>query len=259
MDIWYHDELKLLRYFYFPQKRQFQVPVDRSKNWRAFAVEDGSFTYSIGGVEGTASAGQVVICPPYTPFARHNEKEISFHFFIFQWGEHELKQLALSYRNQYRFFSSLTLLSNSTQLIANEQSRQRWRNHLFRDLILLHATEQLELPSKNDQLDDPLMAQARAIIELQFTQPLSIEEVADRIGLSPVQLSRRFRKTFGMNPSDFIRKLRLDKATELLNQTHLSIEEIAERCGYSSGFYFSRVFSQKMNMSPSHFRETHKL
>lgn len=258
----------LMRYYFFEQKEQFEVSVDESIYWRAFAIEDGHFKYNIGDKKGDANTGQLVICPPNIPFNRHTQQPITFHFFIFQWKENtddtqpievDLSQVILTYRNQYRFFSSLSLLANSAQLIKNEQAR-RWQNHLFCDLILLYASEQIELPLMNhvEQID-PLMAKTRSLIERHFKEPVSIQEIAERIGLSPVQLSRRFRKSFGLNPSEYLRKLRIDQATQLLTKTNLSIENIALQCGYSSGFYFSRIFSEMMNISPSRFREIHKV
>jgi len=53
--------------------------------------------------------------------------------------------------------------------------------------------------------------------------------------------------------------LRLRKAQSLLLETNKTLEDIAEKCGYKNGFYFSRRFSKKLNISPSEYRKNNKL
>jgi transcriptional regulator GlxA family with amidase domain len=62
-----------------------------------------------------------------------------------------------------------------------------------------------------------------------------------------------------VNPSDLVRSLRIRKAAGLLLDTELTLDQIAARCGYESGFYLSRVFSKSMNMSPSKYRELNRV
>ncbi|MNG29018.1 HTH-type transcriptional activator Btr [compost metagenome] len=57
----------------------------------------------------------------------------------------------------------------------------------------------------------------------------------------------------------FATKVRLTRARLLLVETQDSLESIAEQCGYQNAFYFSRVFSQHMGMSPSGYRKNYRV
>lgn len=269
LDFLWNYEQKLTHYHYYQMKPQFEVAVDQSDMWRALAVEEGHFHYDIGGKQGVANDGHFVICPPDTPFKRVTKKPISFHFFVFYLETTAsdsvpadpiyLNQVVLSYRNQRRLFSSLNLLSSSSHLPKDQQTL-KWRNHLLQDLLLSYAQEQTERRVEgNEDIEDPLISKANTMLEQQLDQPFFVQELADQVGLSPVQFTRRFRHVYGMNPSEYISNLRLKKASQLLIQTDLSIEDIAIQCGYSNGFYFSRVFRLKKDMSPSQFRHLHRI
>ena len=80
-------------------------------------------------------------------------------------------------------------------------------------------------------------------------------KLAAELGISPVQLSRRFSKSIGMTPSSYLSHIRLEKAQSLLIETSLPLEQIAQACGFSNGFYLSRVFTKIMKVSPVRLSE----
>lgn len=100
-----------------------------------------------------------------------------------------------------------------------------------------------------------LVARAKALLERDFSSPEGIGALADRLGVSPSHLSREFSRELGLSPVDYLQKLRLEKALELLGSTNLSISEIATACGFSCGNYFDKVFKRYMKISPRKFRE----
>ncbi|WP_052384187.1 helix-turn-helix transcriptional regulator [Litchfieldella xinjiangensis] len=82
-----------------------------------------------------------------------------------------------------------------------------------------------------------------------------IEELAERLGYSASQIRRNFKRCFGLSPSAYRDKLRLDQATLLLSYTPLNINDIAFKCGYRNHSAFSRAFLRHHNVSPRTFRE----
>ncbi|WP_315373425.1 helix-turn-helix transcriptional regulator, partial [Paenibacillus xylanexedens] len=88
---------------------------------------------------------------------------------------------------------------------------------------------------------------------------ISLQELAQRLALSPVQLTRRFREAFQETPSGYLKRVRLKKAQNLLADSSLTLNQIAERCGYENGFYLSRVFSKTLGISPSEYRRRHRV
>lgn len=96
--------------------------------------------------------------------------------------------------------------------------------------------------------------QATTYMEAEFHRLQSLDDVAAAAGLSKYYFTRMFTKTTGMSPMDFVTKLRIEKAVQLLRSSSLTVEEIAHTVGYSSGSYFSKVFRSRVGFPPADFR-----
>lgn len=83
----------------------------------------------------------------------------------------------------------------------------------------------------------------------------SVENLALELNISRIQLYRKMKAILDVNVSDYIQNIRLEKAKTLLQNTQLTISEIAYATGFSSPNYFSTSFKNKFNMSPKAFRE----
>ena len=83
-----------------------------------------------------------------------------------------------------------------------------------------------------------------------------IHDVAQNFHLSETHLRRIFELEFGMSPMSYLCSVRLERAKYmLLSQKDMTIQDIAESCGYSSVYYFSNTFRQKTGVSPSEYRQ----
>lgn len=82
---------------------------------------------------------------------------------------------------------------------------------------------------------------------------LSNAVVANHAGISEVYLRRLFREARHTTPKQYILELRIRKARQLLAEGHLSVSEIAERCGFSSVYHFSRAFRRAAGSSPTDY------
>lgn len=94
----------------------------------------------------------------------------------------------------------------------------------------------------------------RAYLEKNCTNQIGINDAADYLKISQSHLSREFYKQFGEKPVEYLTKLRLKNAIDLLTSTSLTIEDISMQSGFSSSNYFNKVFKKYMNMTPSQFR-----
>lgn len=259
-------EPSIVRYHYFYQKEQFELASQTVEDWSAFAIEKGEFTYDIGGESGTAGVNTFVLCPPHIDFGRTTDHPITFHFFVFRWLNHQGEPMPADLGPQAvkLLFQDVNRLSTTFSQLRNtlgyslENNLQLWRNHLLSDIFRQYYCEQyVQAEHQPLLLKDPLMDYVQKTIEEQLGEPIRIEDIAYSIGLSPVQLSRRYRRSFGINPSEHLIRCRLKKVCELLIHSNCTIEEIADRCGFSNGFYLSRLFSARMNMSPSQYRKNY--
>ncbi|WP_409345930.1 helix-turn-helix domain-containing protein [Paenibacillus sp. MBLB4367] len=92
-------------------------------------------------------------------------------------------------------------------------------------------------------------------IEAHYGEDIYLEKVADEIGLSPKYVSRIFKETTGSTITDTISLIRMAKAKELLAQTDLKINEIADRIGIFSRTTFLRMFKKHEGVSPMEYRK----
>ncbi|MBV6500172.1 MAG: HTH-type transcriptional activator RhaS [Prosthecobacter sp.] len=98
------------------------------------------------------------------------------------------------------------------------------------------------------------VAQAVEIIRRNFSKPLKIEDIARDCGQSLRQLQRRFQNAFGITPQEFLLKTRVLAATRMLEETPLSIAEIATRCGFVDASSFTQHFRRRVRLTPTSYR-----
>ncbi len=101
----------------------------------------------------------------------------------------------------------------------------------------------------------PLVRKAISIMESQIEEPLTIPELAERMGFSQRKLERMFQRDLGCSVVRFYRVLRLQFARVLLTNTDLPIREISIACGYSSLSHFAKSFHEQFGKRPRDNRE----
>lgn len=90
-----------------------------------------------------------------------------------------------------------------------------------------------------------------------YREALSMDDLADISGFSKYHLSREFRKITGFPPNEYLIRLRLERAKFLLTGTSLPVYRVAELSGIENETYFSRLFHQRMKMTPAEYRKIH--
>lgn len=100
-----------------------------------------------------------------------------------------------------------------------------------------------------------LINQAVNYINAHFTRcDISLSLISQNVLINASYLSSMFKKEKGISVSQYITKLRMEKAKEFLANDQLPLKEIAERIGYNDVFYFSKVFKRYFGVSPSTYR-----
>ena len=127
--------------------------------------------------------------------------------------------------------------------------------------MLMHShkdfSELSQLYLKTSDSSDPMINLAKAIahIESYYTQNIEVAELAAISNYSVRQFIRIFKKIYDCKPTEYIRRLRMKSACILLKSGSLPITDIAIRCGYGDGNYFSRVFTKDMGITPREYRK----
>src|SRR6476646_5636963 len=95
-----------------------------------------------------------------------------------------------------------------------------------------------------------------ALMEHHRAAPLSIDELARAVNLSPAHLRRLFQRELGRSPARMWRELRLDHARHLLQTSFLTVKEVMAAAGWNDPSHFSREFKRRFGQSPRDLRAT---
>ena len=137
------------------------------------------------------------------------------------------------------------------------------------NLIHSHHTLQLKF-GRNDQLeelvddikvkspDEKLLERVMTAINHHLNNTeLSVDKIADEVGISRVHLHRKMKELTGQTPHDFIRNIRMKKAASLLASGDMNVSEVMYACGFSNAASFSTVFKKMYGMSPREYMNEH--
>jgi AraC-like DNA-binding protein len=144
---------------------------------------------------------------------------------------------------------SLAILkqSISSLLFNREKLRYYYTNNIYR----------VEPESKFGNQEQSFISKMNDIISSNVEDPkFSVEDLADKMNVSRVQLYRKVKAIMGINISDHINNIKLEKAAELLKSNEMNISEIAYSLGFSSPNYFSTVFKNKFGISPKEYKSS---
>ena len=101
---------------------------------------------------------------------------------------------------------------------------------------------------------EPVRA-AQSYLREHLDAPVKVGELAARVGLSTSHFAAQFRRATGGGVVEYVKRLRIARASELLITTTMSVADIARAVGYDDPFYFSRQFRRVRDCSPTQFRE----
>ncbi len=100
----------------------------------------------------------------------------------------------------------------------------------------------------------PVLRRARAFMAAHLCEPLTLEAVARAAGISESRLQALFKEQLGLSPKRYLARERLGRAALLLEESRLSIAEIAFRVGYGDQSAFTRAFQRKWGQPPADYR-----
>lgn len=111
------------------------------------------------------------------------------------------------------------------------------------------------LESRREEEEGRLVQDMIRQVHDRYREPLSLDEFAEEAGANAYTVSRMFKQATGVNYIDYLTRVRLEKAKELLAGTDMRINAIAEQVGYQPT-YFNRIFKKVEGITPGAYRES---
>lgn len=114
----------------------------------------------------------------------------------------------------------------------------------------------IHLDSKNNLTGNTSLIIKKYIDDNFSRHKLTLSSIGHELSYSPKYISTTFKKSFKVGFAEYLNTIRIQNACTLIHRGFTSISDISNQCGYSDSLYFSKVFKQKMGLSPKAYIKT---
>lgn len=122
--------------------------------------------------------------------------------------------------------------------------------------IIIAIREKLGIIEDNIGIKTKVSTEITTYFKEHFSEKISLEQISKNLYLSPFYISKIFKEQIGEPPINYLIKIRLEKAKELLQgQNNLSIKEISATVGYNDAYHFSKLFKKYYGVSPIEYKK----
>lgn len=209
-------------------------------------VLDGEARYTIDGQTYGVKGGDLVFVPPgSTREATTTGMTCAAFDFVLKRGIFRLPPVS-----RYTRTEELNRLIREFQYEWLQKAAGRDMKCTALFLLILHS---LLYGNEAENTNYHVEKLKRHIVD-HFAEPVRVGELAGLVGLSPVYCGALFRKTQGVTIAEYAKRIRVHKATALLDEGVHGITEIAYMCGFNDVYYFSRTFKRIMGVSPTKYK-----
>ncbi|GGF62614.1 AraC family transcriptional regulator [Paenibacillus albidus] len=231
-------------------------------------VLDGEGVFQTGNVTQSCKAGDTFVIFPGTLFSYKADHDHPWHY-VWVAFQGEAVQPLLEGIGITLEHPVLHVENTSEVYTVYERLRLSFRQSAYPRLESLEASGWLrlllhhfglanlhtlpELPREIPEMINRQIDRAVRWITLQFHQQISIDHMASTLGYHRAHLSKAFKARTGMSPKQYLLKVRMEKAKELLCG-YLTIDQVSSSVGFNDALYFSKQFRKWSGMAPSEYR-----
>lgn len=248
-------------YLYFKNELDnFVVPSGSHDQWTILILTSGSFEVQMKKRTDIISKNDMYIFPAHMQFKRQIIDKISYYGIQFDINPSSSDAFTIPHGkpaniDKKRINRNLNLLDY--YLNQNDTLSNNIKLHILFDILYQVSLNPVSV--ENMKINDPAMNYILKYIEENYTSKIFLEEIANKLCMTTSGIIYKFKKYTGMTPLNYIIQLKTNLAKNLLLQTNMSINEIAEQCGYENMYYFSNAFKKITGLPPSSFRNKNRL
>ncbi|MGN1236644.1 MAG: AraC family transcriptional regulator, partial [Bacteroidaceae bacterium] len=239
---------------------------------------DGAVWYRVGNMQHEVARGEFFILPPGIPHSYGADENNSWTIYWVHFsGEH-----AAIYAENMQTPQKINVAFNSRimdrisifeEILSTLQSGDSLENLRYASSLLHHflASMRYLKQFRTSQVNAGgrlsfAISDEKAICEnaIHFMREnieyhISLQKILDYIGYSQSHFSAMFKRQMGISPHAFFNRMKMEQACELLRETDMKINQICHKLGIKDQFYFSRLFSKVIGVSPSAYRKGNKV
>lgn len=233
-------------------------------------VYSGEGEIILGGNRFPLRSGALFYIPPESQMKLRTQKNRLLHFYsiLFHYGQlrwegdsiqwkHDIKNPI--YSKDVTYFEEspmlLDIYRNIYRVWARKGIGYEWKAKWLFQQLLDVLIQMIHHSSEHQQRNVIIIEDTIDYIQNNLHRSLDRHMLAERACMSKSHFSITFKQHTGYSPSQFITRIRLDRAKQLLRETNMPIYKISEEIGYTDSFYFTRLFRKDTGMSPREFRK----
>lgn len=267
---------------YFKYGKNFQFPTESHNFWELVYVDGGNATIIAGENELQLKQGEAVLHAPGILHTIKTEDSFANSAIIsFECTSRQIKVLKdkiLSFNEKEKAIlreilnegsktyaeklNDLHLCKMTKRINAPVGSEQIIKNDIELLLISLIRKEEdgarAETPATADKTDI-IAERITAILKEKVYETITLDEISHQLYFSKTYIKNVFRKHTGTSVIQYFINLKIEEAKKLISQNKYSFTEISDRLGFNSVHYFSRLFKQRTDMSPSEYAKSLKV
>ena len=229
-------------------------------------VLKGPTFYHINHQSYLVETGDVVIINPYDLHFEEQKTGTSHHMHL---GLDSFQLLGYE-KNQIPIISPVIKMGQSEvfhhiikRVLKEKEESQLYQEAVMRLLatdlliLLLREIDKQKLPIKpvkqKEKSKTVLANSIKYYLEAHHSEDISLDSLSSSMYISPTYMSKLFKQETGESPINYLIKIRMEKAKELLVKEELSVKEIANSVGYQDAYHFSKLFKKYTGNSPSDY------
>lgn len=123
--------------------------------------------------------------------------------------------------------------------------------------LLLEAERIKQLSQPQHKTEQNIIEYIKSYIWDSIGETITLNGLSEMVYFSPAYLSRTFKSTAGVTITEYLTHARIEKAKQLLLESNMKVQDIAERVGINAPAYFGRLFKRETGVTPQEFRQSH--
>ena len=248
---------------YYPKAKSHEMKRTVHDDYILIYCADGKGLLNLSNQKIAVKAGELFILPPNTIHAYQADdiQPWTVYWCHFQ-GEQAKDFFAYIYHNQsskiIRNMTDIDFIQAFRELIETVRDSTQLSDFIHASNLIRHILTKIERQMKGrDRYENGLsIAKIQQFMRVNINKHISLEELASLSYCSKYHFARQYQLLTGTSPLKHFTKLKMEHACFLIEQTSLSMSEIASQLGYDDALYFSRVFRKVLGQAPSSYRKS---
>ena len=212
-------------------------------HWLLHYVVSGKGYFRIEDREYTITAGNIFVIPPFIETYYEADSRDPWEYI---W-------VGFTADSEFDFLFSDVMYMPHAHHIFEGMKRCSDMNKGKTEFLCAKVWQLLSLVFDTQNQKDDYVKQAINIINSEYTNNITVHDIADRVGLERTYFSNLFKTRCGLSPKQYLLKTRMEQAAVFLRDYGYNVSVTASSVGYSDVYLFSKMFKQYYGVSPSKF------